>query len=337
MLQTMLQEEIPLLLIKYFNMCSSFFLSGFKFLLLFAFLLSSCKSSEKIEFEDSELASNPNDQKLFAGVPPKILRENAHKLRMMLIETNLAGCSIPFADQYRDLYNPHSAEELAFLEREVKRLGEEIMKEERPGEPLQAMITVTAVQGALKYLDNVGQPMLDKATKITVEVAKLLQPVDLAVEKAAQGSNAIVNFFKRVSTRLGPRAALKAVKIAVPQAIMVENAVRKIAEMTGQAAVVTRTAYNFATWLSAAGLGYLKAVLRYAPGAAGAIGDNLFVCNITHSLITSLEVMELEASMEDRSITDRRKAELMPRFCAALARRDPKAPMIHECKPKKKS
>jgi hypothetical protein len=331
----MSQEETPLPLIKFFNMRRSFFLYGLTFFLLLVLLLPSCKSSEIIEFEDSELASKPNDPGLFAGVPPKILRENAHKLRMMLIETNLAGCSIPFADQYRDLYNTHSAEELANIERDVNLLGAEMMKEERPGEPLQAMITVTSVQAALKYLDKVGQPRLDKAKDISVEVAKRLQPVDLLVEKAAQGSNAIVRFFERVSKRLGPRTALNAIKIAVPQAILVENVVRKIAEMTGKSAQVTRAAYNLATWLSAAGLGYLKAVLRYAPGVAGAYGDNLLVCNVTHSLITSLEVMELEATMDDNSITARRKAALLPRFCAALARRDPKAPLIRECKPKK--
>lgn len=312
-------------------------LRRFKGILFAALLLSSCKSTEKVELqEDSELASTPNRSGFFASVPPKILRETAHKVRMSLIETNLAGCSIPFADQYKDTFNPNSAEEVEFLEREVNRLGRELMKEERPGEPLQAMIAVTAIQGALKYLDKVGQPVLDELIKNADNAAKPVQTIDAAVQVAAQGSRAIVDFFHRVSKRLGSRHALMALKIAVPQAIEVENGVRSIADVTGKAAGVTRNIHNFLINLSA-GLGYLKAILRYAPAAAGAIGDNLTVCNVTHSLIKSLEVIELEATMDDPSFTRKRKAELLPRFCATLARRNPKSPIIPECRPKKRT
>jgi len=321
---------------RYFSRCSSIFSSQFKLILSFSLLLSSCKSAEKVEYEDSELASSPNKQGFFAGVPPKTLRETAHNIRMTLIDANLAGCSVPFADQYKDTFNPNSAEEEEFLEREVNRLGLELMKEERPGNPLQAMITVTAAQGALKYLNTVGQPVLDELKKNIDKISKPAQTVDVFVQKAAQGSQAIVNFFHRVSKRLGPRSAFQALKIAVPQITAVEHGVRTITDLTGKAAGVTRNTYNLLVSLSA-GLGYLKVILRYAPAAAGAIGDNFVVCNITHSLIKSLEVIELEATINDPLVAKEKKAALLPKFCALLAARKPKAPIINQCRPKKRA
>ena len=74
--------------------------------------------------------------------------------------------------------------------------------------------------------------------------------------------------------------------------------------------------YNVLICLSS-GLGYFKAPLPYLPNVAGEIGDNLAVCNVTHSAIKSLEVMELEATMEDKAVTPPQKKQS---FCQDFVR-----------------